>query len=401
MSRHRLEVADVVCEHERPFLAKWGHTVRGEQRQALRDIGACRTAALGGHLEQCTSCAHRSMEFNSCRNRHCPKCQSTARDRWLAARASELLPVAYCHVIFTIVGQLRPLALENQRVFYRLLFQAVAETLLEVAANPRLLGARIGILALLHTWSQTLLDHPHIHCLVPAGGLSLDGSRWIRCGKKFFLPVAVLRAKFRGKLLAFLKHAFEQGELRFPGRLAELSDPARFSALLETLRQIDWIVCVKKPLRRPQHVLKYLARYTYRSAISNGRLLSAEQGRVRFRCRASRRGPRTKTVSLDGVEFLRRFLLHVLPRGFVRIRSFGLLAHRHRSAALAKCRQLLADSSIPNPSPAMLSDEQQRAVERRCPRCHCGLLRIVEWLSAAELFLRQRDLPPLAPFDSS
>ncbi len=281
--------------------------------------------------------------------------------------------------------------------------RAVAETLLEVAAEPApARRARIGILALLHTWSQGLHHHPHIHCLVPAGGLSVDGTRWIRSRKNFFLPVAVLRAQFRGKLLALLQQAFQQGELQFPGRLAELSDPTRFSAWLEQLKQIDWVVHSKKPLRRPEHVLKYLARYTYRSAISNGRLLSAEQGRVRFRCRGSRRGPRTKTVSLDGVEFLRRFLLPVLPRGFVRIRSFGLLAHRHRSAALAKCRQLLADSSIPTPPPpAMLSDEQQRAVERRCPRCHCGLLRIVAWLSAAELLLRPPDLLPLAPFDSS
>ena len=228
--------------------------------------------------------------------------------------------------------------------------RAVAETLLEVAAEPApARRARIGILALLHTWSQGLHHHPHIHCLVPAGGLSVDGTRWIRSRKNFFLPVAVLRAQFRGKLLALLQQAFQQGELQFPGRLAELSDPTRFSAWLEQLKQIDWVVHSKKPLRRPEHVLKYLARYTYRSAISNGRLLSAEQGRVRFRCRGSRRGPRTKTVSLDGVEFLRRFLLPVLPRGFVRIRSFGLLAHRHRSAALAKCRQLLADSSIPTP----------------------------------------------------
>ncbi len=399
MSQQRLELAAVVREHERALLEKWGHRVGTEQRQALRDIGACRTAALGGHLESCSSCAHRAIEFNSCRNRHCPKCQSTARDRWLSARAKELLPVAYCHVIFTVVGQLHPVALANQRVFYRLLFRAAAETLLEVAANPRLLGARIGLLAVLHTWNQTLGYHPHIHCLAPAGGLSCDGRRWIRSPKKFFLPVAVLRVKFRGKLLALLKKAFEQGELRFPGRLAELADPARFAAWLAPLRRIDWILCVKEPVRRPKHVLQYLARYTYRSAISNGRLVSAERGRVEFRCRDSRQGNRTKIVSLDAVEFLRRFLLHVLPHGFIRIRSFGLLAHRNRSAALTLCRRLFAASSTPNP--ALLSDEQQRGVERRCPRCHSGLLRIVQWFSAAALIVRPSDLPAFAPFDSS
>lgn len=399
MSHQRLELAAVVREHKKALLDKWGHRLGAEQRQALRDIGACRTAALGGHLERCNSCAHRAIEFNSCRNRHCPKCQSAARDRWLGARAEELLPVAYCHVIFTVVGQLHPVALANQRVLYQLLFRAAAETLLEVATNPRLLGARIGVLALLHTWNQTLGYHPHIHCLLPAGGLSLDGTHWIPSRKKFFLPVKVLRVKFRGKLLAFLQQAFEQGELRFPGRLAELADPSRFAAFLKSLKQIDWIVHVNKPLRRPEHVLKYLARYTYRSAISNGRLVASHNGRVHFRCRDSRQGNRCKVVALDAVEFLRRFLLHVLPKGFIRIRYFGLLAHRNRSAALTLSRQLLAASATPDPG--LLSDEQQRGIERRCPRCHSGLLHIVQWFSAAELLIHQPDLPAFVPFDSS
>ena len=399
MRRQRLELAAVVREHKEALLERWGHRLGAEQRQALRDIGACRTAALGGHLERCNSCAHRAIAFNSCRNRHCPKCQSVARDRWLAARAEELLPVAYCHVTFTIVGQLYPLALSNPRVFYHLLFQAAAETLREVATNPRLLGARIGLLAVLHTWNQTLGYHPHIHCLVPAGGLSVDGERWIRSRKTFFLPVKALRVKFRGKLLALLRQAYEQGELRFPGRLAELADPARFAAFLQPLRQRDWIVHVNKPLRRPEHVLKYLARYTYRSAISNGRLLSAKQGRVHFRCRDSRQGNRRQVVGLDGVEFLRRFSQHVLPKGFIRIRYFGLLAPRNRSAALSHCRQLLAASTTPDPK--LLSDEQQRAVERRCPLCHSGWLCIVQWFSAAELLILQPDRPAFTPFDSS
>jgi len=241
--------------------------------------------------------------------------------------------------------------------------------------------------------------HPHIHCLAPAGGLSSDGKSWMRSPKKFFLPVAVLRVKFRGKLLALLKQAFAQGELRFPGRLGELADPTHFATFLAELCRIDWVVWVNKPLRRPEHVLKYLARYTYRSAISNGRLVSSQNDHVHFRCRDSRQGNRSKVVALDAVEFLRRFLLHVLPKGFIRIRYFGLLAHRNRSAALTLSRQLLAAASTPDPT--LLSDEQQRGVERRCPRCHSGRLRIVQWFSAAELLIRQLDLPAFAPFDSS
>jgi Putative transposase/Transposase zinc-binding domain len=401
VSAHRPEVADVFRQHGERFLQQRGRRVSSQQRKALRHIGACGTAALGGHIEQCQSCAQRSIAFNSCRNRHCPRCQSTARDQWLAARARELLPVSYCHVVFTVVSQLRPLALQNPRVFYGLLFRAVGETLLEIAANPRLLGARIGVLAVLHTWSQSLLDHPHIHCLVPAGGLSPDGLRWIGCRKKFFLPVRVLSHKFRGKLLALLAAAFAQGELQLHGPLAELAEPARFSAWLEHLQQIEWVVHAKKPLRRPEHVLKYLARYTYRSAISNGRLLSTENGRVRFRCRNSRQGNRTQTITLDAVEFIRRFLLHVLPCGFVKIRYFGFLAQRHRSAALAHCRQLLAASSAADDPPTILTDTQRRALERRCPLCRSGLLRIVTWLSAAELLLHYPDLVPPIPCDSS
>ncbi len=293
------------------------------------------------------------------------------------------------------------LALENQRVFYRLLFRAVSQTLLELAADPRRLGARLGFFAVLHTWSQSLLYHPHIPGVVPAGGISPDGSRWIPCRQKFFLPVRVLSRLFRGKLLAFLRQAFAQGELELFGELSELAEPARFSAWIESLKKNEWVVYAKPPLGRSQHVLKYLARYTHRVAISNGRLLLLEKGRVSFGWRNSKKNNRIQTMTLDAVEFLRRFLLHVLPRGFVKIRYYGFLAHRHRAAELAHCRQLLQSSETPGAAAALLSNEQRQAVERRCPLCRRGLLHIVEWLSAAELLTRQADLPPLDPIDSS
>ncbi len=401
MRPHRLEVADVVREHGQEFLERCGRYASPQQRKALHDIGVCRTAALGGHLEQCDSCSHHLVAYNSCRNRHCPKCQSTARDRWLAERAAELLPVRYCHVVFTIPRPLAALDLHNQRVFYRLLFRAVSQTLLEIAADSRRLGARIGFFAVLHTWSQSLLYHPHIHCVVPAGGISLDRSRWIRCRRKFFLPVRVLSRLFRGKMLAFLRQAFAQGELGFFGRLSELAEAARFHAWLESLKKSEWVVYAKPPLRRSQHVLKYLARYTHRVAISNGRLESLERGRVRFRWRNAKKSNRIQTMTLDAVEFTRRFLLHVLPRGFVKIRYYGFLANRHRSAELARCRELLQISATAADAATILSSKQRQAVERRCPLCRQGFLRIVEWLSVLELHTRRHKLTLPDPIDSS
>jgi hypothetical protein len=392
---HRLEVADVFREHREEFLKQWGPTLSSAQRKALRDIGACRTAALGGHVEECDQCAHRLIAYNSCRNRHCPKCQSKARDRWLAERAKELLPVPYCHVVFTIPEQLAPLALQNQRVCYALLFRAVSETLQQIAADSRHLGAKIGVLAVLHTWSQSLMHHPHIHCVVPAGGLSPDGSRWIACRPKFFLPVRVLSRMFRGKLLALLREAFAEGKLEFFGQLADLAEPARFDAWLRQCKKTEWVVYAKPPFGGPEHVLKYLARYTHRVAISSNRLLSLDNGRVTFRWRDSRHGNRTKSMTLDAVEFIRRFLMHILPSKFVKIRHFGFLANRNRSSALALCRERL-NASSPAPDPvAILSREQQSAVERRCPVCHVGVLRVVEWLLADPIPSREQVRPPM------
>jgi hypothetical protein len=310
--------------------------------------------------------------------------------------------VPYCHVVFTIPEQLAPLALQNQRVCYSLLFRAVSETLQQIAADPRHLGAKIGFLAVLHTWSQNLLHHPHVHCVVPAGGLSPDGSRWIPCRPKFFLPVRVLSRLFRGKLLALLRQAFAEGTLEFFGQLADLAEPARFHAWLRKSKKTEWVVYAKPPFGGPEHVLKYLARYTHRVAISSSRLLSLDNDRVTFRWRDSRHGNHTKSMTLEAVEFIRRFMLHVLPSGFMKIRHFGFLANRNRASALALCRQHLNTSAPAVDGPnAILTREQQSAVERRCPVCHIGVLRIVEWLSTDQIFSRQQVRSPIAQVDSS
>ena len=346
MRPHRLEVADVFHAHQQEFLERWGPVVSHQQHKALRDIGLCRTAALGAHLQRCDACPYQDISYLSCRNRHCPKCQSTARDRWLSQQAASLLPVAYSHVVFTLPQQLAPLALRNQRLLYDLLFRAASETLLAIAAEPRHLGARIGVLAVLHTWSQNLRHHPHLHCLVPAGGLALDHSRWIDCRPGFFLPVRVLSRLFRGKMLAFLQQAYKKGELRCLGTTANLADPRQFHSLLRRLRCQEWVVYAKPPFGGPEHVLKYLARYTHRVAIANGRLLDLVNGQVRFRWRDSKHNNRIQVMTLDAVEFIRRFLLHILPSGFVKIRHFGLLANRNRRRALALCRiHLNADAA--------------------------------------------------------
>jgi hypothetical protein len=401
VNEHRLEVADIFRQHGEEFLKQWGHTVSPQQRKALHDISACRTATLGGHVEQCDRCGRRMVAYNSCRNRACPKCQSSARDRWLAERAKELLPVPYCHVVFTVPEQLARLALQNQRLFYGLLFRAVSQTLLEIAADPRRLGARIGFLAVLHTWSQNLLFHPHVHCVVPAGGLVPDGSGWIRCRPNFFLPVRVLSRRFRRRILTSLREAYARRKLQFSGQLANLSDTTHFERCLQTVKRSDWVVYAKPPFGGPEHVLKYLARYTHRVAISNGRLLSFEHGQVGFRWRDSKDHNRIKTMTLPATEFIRRFLLHVLPSGFVKIRHFGFLANRNRSARLSLCRQHL-NAPLPTTVPAgLLTDEQKRAVERRCPLCGVGTLCIVEWFVAEDRHLRVESVRPAYQIDSS
>jgi hypothetical protein len=383
VNQHRLEVADVFRQHEQEFFACWGDTLSPQQRKAFRDICACRTAACGAHLEQCDHCSHQTLEFNSCRNRHCTKCQSTARDKWLARTAKELLPVPYCHAVFTLPSQLTGLALQNPKLIYDMLFRAASETLLTIAADPHRLGVQIGFLAVLHTWNQQMRPHPHLHCLVPSGGMAGDHSRWIPCRRRFFLPVKVLSRRFRRQFLRKLSSAYRKKKLLLSGALAYLKTPGEFDRLFYRLGRLQWVVYAKRPFGGPEHVLKYLARYTHRVAISNGRLIEMQDRQVTFCWRDSADGNKQKLLTLDAVEFIHRFLLHILPRGFVKIRHFGFLAHPNRSAALKLCRMLLEAPVPQNP----LKPCQQNALERRCPCCGIGTLCILGWIPAGSEIL--------------
>jgi hypothetical protein len=374
----RPELADVIRTHHRDLLAHWNPVLSREQRKALRDIRDCRSAALGGRVQQCDQCGHRVILYNSCRNRHCPKCQATARARWLALRETELLPVPYFHVVFTLPAQIGRLAMQNPRQIYGTLFRAAAAALLETARDPRFLGASIGFLAVLHTWGQNLHLHPHLHCVVPGGGISLDGSRWIGCRKSsFFLPARVLSRRFRKVFLQSLKQAFRKGALRFSGELAPLAEPAAFQALCHQTAAIDWVVHVKPPFGGPRRVLKYLARYTHRVAISNHRLRALENGRVSFEWKDYADHSRTKLMTVDAVEFLRRFLLHVLPTGMVRIRQFGFLANRVRKQKLELCRALLGAGSLAVPSDRDIIEVHLEGAPR-CPVCELGRMIVIE-----------------------
>jgi hypothetical protein len=336
-----LEVADVFRRHGEAFRqARDGH-LGGVERRLMGAITACRTAALGGHVEQCDDCGTTRIAYNSCRNRHCPKCQGLARLQWLAARQAELLAVPYFHVVFTLPAPVGAIAFQNKAAVYAILFRAAAETLTTIAADPKHLGAQIGVTAVLHTWGQTLQHHPHIHCVVPGGGPSLDGTRWIACRPGFFLPVRVLSRLFRRLFLQELKNAFDAGKLRFFSSLAHLAEPAVFAERLDQLRRIDWVVYAKAPFGGPEQVLAYLGRYTHRVAIANSRLISLSDGKVRFTWKDYRRDGKTKTMALDADEFIRRFLLHALPDGFHRIRYYGFLANGGRGDNVALCRRLL------------------------------------------------------------
>ena len=378
MTRPPLEVADIVRAQGNRFIRTSCRWIHWSHRKVLLAIARCRTAALGGHRDQCPRCGYRALSFNSCRNRHCPKCQSGARDRWIAARQSELLPVPYIHVVFTVPHHLGHLALVNKKVFYDLLFHATAETLLEVAADPKHLGAHIGFFAVLHSWGQSLLFHPHLHCLIPAGGLSPDHTRWIHPPHSFFLPVEVLRRVFRGKFVAALKRRFQQRQLIFPGSLQALQNEKAFRAFLRPLFRQNWVVYAKPPFGGPHHVLGYLARYTHRVAITNHRLVAFDGEQVTFRWKDYAHGNKKRMMTLAAPEFLRRFLLHVLPRGFVRIRSFGFLANRSRATFLPLCQRLLLDHPRPT---TFTSNTPHLPACFRCPQCGTPMLR-VESLSA-------------------
>src|SRR6059036_2501280 len=384
MSRPPLEVADIIRSAGVAFIERNRQWIGWKHVKVLLAIARCRTAALGGHLDECTRCGHRApISYNSCRDRHCPKCQTAARDRWIAARRRELLPTRYLHVVFTLPHRLAPLVLQNKKVLYGLLFRTSAETLLEVARDPRHLGAEIGFFSVLHTWSQQLKIHPHVHCVVPAGGLSLDHTRWVRSQDNYFLPKEVLREVFRGKFVDALEQAFHNGQLNFQGDLKLLAQPKIFAAWLRPLYRQDWVVYLKRPFGGPEYVLHYLGRYTHRVAISNHRLVSFADGQVTFRWRDSAHNNEQKLMPLSLDEFLRRFLLHILPQGFVRIRNFGLLANRRRATTLPLCFQLLGSSPQANPEPTPASSSDVWF----CPHCG-GLMLVIERLTAAELQLR-------------
>jgi Putative transposase/Transposase zinc-binding domain len=390
MTRPPFEVADLVRAAGDAFIERSRKWITWEHVKVLRAIRRCRTAALGGHLDECTRCGHRAISYNSCRNRHCPKCQAGARDRWLEARRQELLPTAYVHVVFTLPQRLASLALQNKKVVYDLLFRTSAETLLEVARNPRHLGAEIGFFSVLHTWNQKLGLHPHVHCVVPAGGLSADHTRWIKTRHAFFLPVKVLSRVFRGKFVAGLRRAFRTGQLQFHGNLAPLAEPKTFSSWLRPLFREDWVVYSKPPFGGPEYVLRYLGRYTHRVAISNHRLVSFVDGQVTFRWRDSAHNNEQKLMTLSLDEFLRRFLLHVLPKGFVRIRHFGLFAHRRRAATLPLCFQLLG----PAPQPQAIQETAPATSDLwLCPICG-GEMASIGWLTSDQII--QLRSPPLA-----
>lgn len=393
MERPSLEVADILRAAGQRFVERSRHWVTRQHLKVLRAIESCRTAALGWHVDACTRCGYIGHSYNSCRNRHCPKCQANARLRWIEGRKKELLPVPYAHVVFTVPRLLAPLALQNKKLVYTLLLRLSAETLIEVARNPKRLGAEIGFFSVLHTWTQKLEHHPHVHCVVPAGGLSFDHQRWISVNVRyrFFLPKKVLQIVFRAKLTEALEDAFAEGRIQFHGKLQHLSQPKAFHAFVRGLFRNEWVVHCKRPFGGPEYVLRYLGRYTHRVAISNHRLVSLTNGEVSFRWRDRAHGNREQTLILSVDEFLRRFLLHVLPKGFVRIRNYGYLANRRRSNLLPLCFRCLG--SEPNGS----TTEPQPADTPglwRCPRCG-GPMIVTLRISAP---IRLTRAPPSRPF---
>src|SRR6266446_6331289 len=366
MSRPPLEVADVVRQHGAAFLARYGPTL------------------LGAHITQCDHCSHQEQAYNSCRHRSCPKCHGAAQATWLAAREREVLETPYVHVIFTLPHDLGPLALQNPRHLYGLLFRTVAQSLHDIAGDPKHLGAEIGGFAVLHTWGQQLHHHPHLHCVLPAGGIAADGARWVPCRPHFFLPVRVLSRRFRRLYLAELAQLYGQGHLTLTGRCQALADPVPWQRFLAALHDQEWVVYAKEPIPAPRHVLKYLARYTHRVAISNHRLVALEDGQVTFRYKDYTHGHRLRTLTLDAVEFLRRLMLHVPPHGFHRLRHCGFLANRVRQEKLAQCRTLLGQATPPHVQgkamDLVLKPPEGSAGEpgEACPVCHHGRMQLIK-----------------------
>lgn len=388
--REGLEVADVFRHLGPAFRDRHGASLSSARRRAMAAIEACRTAALGGHIERCDDCGQQRISYNSCRNRNCPKCQGLARAQWLEDRRAELLDVPYFHVVFTVPDEIATIAFQNQVVVYDILFRAAAETLHTIAADPRHLGAEIGFLAVLHTWGQNLMHHPHLHCLVPGGGIAPDGQSWIACRPGFFLPVRVLSRLFRGLFLRDLEKAFAAGELRFVNAQRHLQEPAAFRRYLAPLHAADWVVYSKRPFAGPAQVLEYVGRYTHRVAISNNRLLSMDNGKVRFRWKDYRNGNSQKTMTLRGDEFIRRFLIHVLPDGFHRIRYYGFLANHHRTRKLALCRALIG-MAPPAQDTAPAADYRHRFEALtgqsllKCPHCGAGTMVVIACVMPAAI----------------
>jgi hypothetical protein len=402
-----LEVADIFRGHGAAWRqANAGHVSLG-QLKVMSAIENCRTAALGGHVTRCENenCAYTQIAYNSCRNRHCPKCQGAAAREWLAAREAELLPVPYFHVVFSLPAKIADIAYHNKAVIYDILFKASAETLITVAADPKHLGARIGVLSVLHTWGSALNHHPHVHMIVPGGGISLDGTRWVACRPNFFLAVEVLSCLFRRLVLDKLASAHQAGQLQFFGKHASLANVRTFAAYLAPLRNSKWVVYAKRPFGGPQEVLRYLARYTHRVAISNRRLLSLNDRGVTFKWKDYRiEGPeRYKQMTLDTNEFIRRFLMHVLPQGFHRIRYYGLLTSQTRAKNIARARELLAVPLIPIDAikAANTKPEEPNAPEHPCPCCG-GHMRIIEtFLRGQQPKNHPTPVPPKIRIDTS
>jgi hypothetical protein len=392
VTRPPLEVADVIRAAGKGFIQRQRSWLTRLHRKVLFAIEHCRTAALGGHRDRCSGCGHIvAISYNSCRNRHCPRCLSNARRKWLSARQRELLNVPYVHLIFTIPHRLAPLVLHNKKLLYSLLFRASSATLLEIAADRKHLGAEIGFFSVLHSWGQNLMFHPHTHCVIPAGGLSPDHQTWIQPKYRFFLPRGVLSEVFRGKFIDGLEQAYRRGDLNLPGQLRPLADDRTFHALVRDVHRHRWVVHVKPPFAGPQYVLKYLAHYTHRVAISNQRLISLSDDKVTFRWKDYKDGSRHKLMTLTVDEFLRRFLLHALPRGFVRIRFFGFMANRHRTALLSLCKNLLGGN---NQETSTTEETTETAATWLCPLCR-GRMVVIERFTARQLFLqtlKEKDL---------
>jgi hypothetical protein len=401
MRGHQLEVADVFRKYGSQFLQQHGGSLSIEQKRAFNAIVACRTPALGGHLYRCDHCAHELLLCNSCHNRHCPKCHAMEQADWMEARASELLPIPYFHVVVTLPHDFGPLALQNKRIVYGIFMRAAAQTIHELAADPKHLGADIGVTTVLHTWGQRCEHHVHVHCICTGGGISPDGARWVSCKrskkskKEFFVHHEVLALKFRGKFIAALKQAYRKGQLSFHGQLSPLNDEVAFERFLDKAVSKKWVTYIKRPFgEHPELVLKYLARYTHRVAISSSRLIAIRDGRVHFRYKDYRDGCTWKTTSLEGTEFIRRFLLHVLPSGFMKIRHSGILANCHRKKKLALCRVLLGVSTEPeggngHEQDEAKDDESAEVTEPidnnrhpHCPKCKIGRLKIVKTITS-------------------